>query len=307
MPEDKTAILFEQNETSELQEITYRPTLFVCQSHSISEYRLQGHQTIGRPTEDDMPDIPVHDRFVSKNHGFFETEENQVYYTAQNTTNGIKYMGRLLKPWTKILLKDGDELVIPSDDNDSGHSVMLIYAVTASRINLWRELQKASNDKLTNLSGREGFMMWWDQNYERKDYADSVLFIMDIDDFKIINDKKGHNAGDEALTIVADQLRKTVRYETQVCRWGGDEFVGIIPGTRKHVYKRLEEMSTHISQATTTKGIPLTVSIGFVEINRLGNKHDISGIIEYADYALYQVKQDNKGGIKGFDFNTEVS
>ena len=301
MAEDKTAIILNtgRKQSSE-REYGERPTLFVCQSHIISEYRLDGYQTLGRPSNDMIPDIPVQDRFVSKSHGFFETEHGETHYTAMHTTNGIKYKGSFLSPWTKISLKDGDELIIPSDDNEAGHSVIIVFAATPARINLWRELQRASRDKLTGLCGRDSFMTWWEQNHARKDYENAVFFIMDVDDFKVINDSKGHNAGDEVLRIVADQLKSIVRYENQVCRWGGDEFVGIIPGTADSAAARLGVLSRGIRERTEEAGLPVTVSIGYVNIRKAGDTRDIIKIMELADSALYRMKQDGKGGIASY-------
>ena len=300
MAEDKTAILLHTNKAQSGEDFRQRPTLFVCQSHIISEYRLQGYQTLGRPSNDVLPDIPVQDRFVSKSHGFFETEHGETHYTAMHTTNGIKYRGSFLSPWTKIRLKDGDELIIPSDDDDAGHSVIIIYANTSARINLWRELQRASKDKLTGLCGRDSFTTWWEQSYTKKDYENAVFFIMDVDDFKEINDTKGHNAGDDVLRIVADQLRSIVRYENQVCRWGGDEFVGIIPGTAESAAGRLRVLSRSIREKTEEAGLPVTVSIGYVNIHKVEDSRNITKIMELADSALYRMKQDGKGGIRGY-------
>ncbi len=301
MAEDKTAILLNtDNKQGNEEKYKERPTLFVCQAHIISEYRMDGYQTLGRPSNDVLPDIPVQDRFVSKSHGFFETEQGETYYTAMHTTNGIKYQGNFLSPWTKIKLKDGDELIIPSDDDDAGHSVIIIFAISAARIKLWRELQRASKDKLTGLCGRDSFTTWWEQNYAKKDYEHAVFFIMDVDDFKEINDSKGHNAGDDVLRIVADQLRDIVRYENQVCRWGGDEFVGIIPGTADSAAGRLGVLSRSIREKTEEAGLPVTVSIGYVNIHKAKDTKDITGIMELADSAMYRMKQDGKGGIRGY-------
>ncbi len=303
MVDEKTVILFKKEAVSENEKVPERPTLFVCQDRMIAEYRLQGYQNMGRPTGGAVPDIPVHSKFVSRGHGFFETEGAETYYTALQTTNGIKYKGEYVKPWTKIHLKDGDELVIPSGDEEQEHSVMLVYATTPTRIRLWRDLLQASRDKLTGLCGRDGFMLWWKQNHEKKDYSEAVFFIMDIDDFKVINDKMGHNAGDEALKVVSDQLRKMVRYENQVCRWGGDEFVGVIPGEPDKAETRLRALSHRIKEASASVSLPITVSIGYVDIKIIKDVKNLEGILELADRAMYGVKNTGKGGIARYIVN----
>lgn len=275
-----------------------RPTLFVCYGRNISEYRLQGKQVMGRPTEKSVPDIPVHARFMSRNHGSFETEGLTTVYSAVDTTNGIRYKGGTLQPGTVILLNDGDELIIPwMDDGGRDRSVILVYAATAPRIRLWRDLMKASRDKLTDLADRECFSAWWEQNREKKDYENAFLFILDVDDFKRVNDLNGHNAGDTALKIIAQELKNAVRYESQVCRWGGDEFAGIIPSTELEAGRRFKELSSTIEEVSAAAGIPLSVSIGYVDIHAAGDTSNITAMVELADKALYRMKNSGKGGI----------
>jgi diguanylate cyclase (GGDEF)-like protein len=279
-------------------EDSFRPTIFVCEGHSISEYRLQGLQNLGRPADGVMPEIPAYSRFVSRNHGIFETEGRSSTFTAINTTNGIMFKGAYLKPWTRINLKDGDELTVPSDDHEKDRSVLLVFASTEDRINFWRRLQQASRDKLTGLCDRESFITWWKQNHRNRDYDETVLFILDLDDFKLINDKEGHNTGDAALRMVADILRHSVRYDNQVCRWGGDEFVGIIPVNHSGAKERLAEISQKIWDDSTAAGFPLSVSIGYVDMHSAKNILDIPGIVGMADEALYTAKTNGKGRIE---------
>ena len=295
---ENTEILFE-NGSAENEKTApgTHPVLFVCQGRTISEYGLFGKQQMGRPVEDIVPDIPIFDRFASRRHGFFVTEDSGVFYTAEKTTNGILYKGELLDPGETIRLSDGDELIIPSGDMSDGQSVILIFAGSGARIRLWREFQQASKDKLTGLFGRDSFILWWYQNCKKKDYREAFLFILDVDDFKLINDRKGHNHGDAVLRSVADQLKRSVRYESQVCRWGGDEFVGIFPGNRSQAGDRLMELSRNIEKATADLGTGITVSVGYADVHSTGNLYDIPGIVSVADKALYKVKQAGKNGI----------
>lgn len=285
--------------SDEDEDMVIRPTLFVCYGRTISEYRLQGRQVMGRPTDKSIPDIPVHARFMSRDHGCFETEGGLTCYRIVETTNGIKYKGTILQPGTVIQLTDGDELIIPwMDDGGRDRSVILVYASTAPRIRLWRDLMKASRDKLTDLADRECFSAWWEQNREKKDYENAFLFILDVDDFKLVNDIQGHNAGDTALKIIAQELKNAVRYENQVCRWGGDEFAGIIPSTEIEAGRRFKELKCTIEEVSEAAGIPLSVSIGYVDIHAVPDPSDIVALVGLADKALYSVKGSGKGGMK---------
>ncbi len=278
-----------------------RPTLFVCHGHSITEYRLEGRQSLGRPAGDYTPDIPVQVRFISRDHGYFETGGNETSYTASKTTNPIRFRGKVIEPGTGLKLKDGDELIIPWTDKDGkDRSIILVYALTRSRINLWRELRRASRDDLTGLSSREAFENWWKQNRDKRDYARAVLFILDVDDFKKLNDSAGHNAGDMALRLISRELKHSVRYEEQLCRWGGDEFIGIIPAVGSEAASRLDTLAGAIREATKEAGIPVSVSIGYTDIHDAGDGRDIASLVELADKALYHVKQSDKNGISEY-------
>ena len=297
--EDKTAMIVEREDMTEAREIK-RPTVFVCQEKTITEYRLQGLQNMGRPENGAFPDVVVYGMFVSRNHGIFETDGDETVFHVLQTTNGIKYNGKTAEPFTDIRLRDGDELMIPSGSEENGEDAVIIFACTQSRIRMWRNLQEASRDKLTGLCNREDFMIWWGRNYSRKDYKEAVLFIMDVDDFKEVNDREGHNAGDEVLKIVADELRHIVRYQSQICRWGGDEFIGVVPGIAQKAEARLRTLSERIRNRSSESGIPVTVSIGYVDTHNMRNAKDMSGIIDFADKALYNIKKAGKGGIGGF-------
>ncbi len=80
MSNDKTVIMYGQEKDNDLFE-EQSPRLFVCEGRSISEYRLSGIQSMGRPTEDLKPDIPIDNRFVSRQHGTFQTSGQDTTYT----------------------------------------------------------------------------------------------------------------------------------------------------------------------------------------------------------------------------------
>ncbi|MCR5788678.1 MAG: GGDEF domain-containing protein [Lachnospiraceae bacterium] len=301
MVEGKTEAIFQEvKENRDPDDPKKGASLFVCHGRAISEYSLDGVQYVGRPTEETLPDIPVFDPFVSRKHCLLETSEGKTSYTALETTNGVMYKGKLMTPGTKLELSDGDELILPSSRGKEGGTVILVYVCTESRRHLWQELMKASKDTLTGLNGRESFIIWWYQNCTRKDYAQTNLFILDVDDFKVVNDEHGHNAGDELLKLVAEELKASVRYEGQVCRWGGDEFVGVIPGTAAQAGERLTNLGRRIEGASRDADMPITVSIGFVNIKITDFVYDIVDLVAWADKALYRAKQSGKRSVEQF-------
>ncbi len=298
MENNNTEIIIGQDTENSLFE-EQSPRLFVCEGRDICEYRLSGVQQMGRPTAESKPDIPIDNRFVSRQHGTFRTNGTETTYTASLSTNGISYKGRALGQGEIIFLKDGDEFIIPAGDNKDpeGAFVLLVFASSASRIRLWRDLQKASSDKLTGLGSREAFITWWQKNHWKSDYAQSVIFMLDVDDFKHINDAFGHNTGDEVLRRVTAELIRDVRYENQVCRWGGDEFIGILPGSPERARQRLSQILNNIRSMHIEGCPPLSVSIGFADISRAEDVLNMDEIVGMADWALYQVKRNGKNGI----------
>ena len=281
-----------------------RPRIFICEGRSISEHILSGHQTFGRVSEANEPDIMIPSRFVSRRNGWFDTVGVRTTYTAEKTTNGILFHGVMMTPGETIELRDGDELFIPYAGEDESDSIMIVYVNSPLRINVWHELMETGRDRLTGLFLRTSFLDWWAQHCRNKDYENAALFMLDADDFKQINDQLGHNSGDLALQLIADHLTKSVRYERQLCRWGGDEFIGIIPGSMEAVERRLHKLADAITKSGKEKGIPITVSIGYADLKDVKERTDIEGLVELADQAMYRIKQSGKNGICRYDAQT---
>ena len=290
----KTSIIEHQEEFSP-NISDYR--VFVCIDGMITEYTLSGKQIVGRPSDESFPDIPIKNRYVSRSHGFFVTSEGAVEYTADETTNGIFLNGELIPPGETRTLRDGDELSITFGKDSTRNSVTLVIALSESRILLWQSLIAASKDKLTGLSGRDNFINWWSGTVNSKNYSSACLFIMDIDDFKQINDSNGHAAGDKALEALARVLISHVRTTAQVCRWGGDEFVGIIPGSILTVRQRMESIFKDVASLRIDGNIGFTISAGLVDTSSVKDRSDINSIVDLADRALYKAKRSGKGNL----------
>ena len=275
-------------------DISY-PRVFVCIDGMITEYALSGKQRVGRPSDDSFPDIPIKNRYVSRSHGCFVTSKRAVEYTADETTNGIFLNGELIPPGETRTLRDGDELSIKFGKDSTRNSVTLVIALSESRILLWQSLIAASKDKLTGLSGRDNFINWWSGAVNSENYSSACLFILDIDDFKHINDSYGHAAGDKALEALARVLISHVRTAAQVCRWGGDEFVGIVPGSILTVSQRMESIFKDVASLRLDGNIRFTISAGLVDTSSVKDRSDIDSIVALADTALYKAKRSGKG------------
>jgi diguanylate cyclase (GGDEF)-like protein len=116
--------------------------------------------------------------------------------------------------------------------------------------------------------------------------------MMDIDHFKEVNDLHGHLAGDQALQVIADICSKTFRKVDTVGRYGGEEFLIILPETNaSQTLIAAERLRSRIAQAdvsTQHEHIQVTVSIG---VASLETADSLECLIEQADKALYAAKQ----------------
>lgn len=274
-----------------------QPRLFVCFEHEVMEFPLAGHQTMGRPVDDHIPDIPVTNKYVSRNHGYFDTTDDKVTYTAEDALNGTIFRRKMLTPGETVELWDGDELIIPVADKGDGADVMLVCAIIENRINIWRDLELAARDALTGLSGRNTFRTWYLRNHSFRKDEKLSLFILDIDNFKRINDVYGHSAGDSALKLLAEELRLAVGTGGFVCRWGGDEFVGLMEREASEAKAALEELSRRINSVKIDDVFRITVSAGVAGIRSKEEAPDIDGLVILADQALYRAKEYGKNRI----------
>lgn len=158
-----------------------------------------------------------------------------------------------------------------------------------------RAEEAAMTDVLTDLYNRRYALKRLAQecaSAARTDRHLSVLMI-DVDHFKAVNDNHGHETGDAALAHVAALLRDSLRLSDVACRFGGEEFIAILPDTplaaAVGLAERLRAAVAGRPCATGGASIPLTVSIGAAQI---GNDacHDARAVIKAADDALYRAK-----------------
>ncbi|MHB9095167.1 MAG: GGDEF domain-containing protein [Eubacteriales bacterium] len=135
------------------------------------------------------------------------------------------------------------------------------------------------------------------------------LVILDIDHFKHVNDTWGHLYGDNVLRELANLLKRNVRAEDSVCRYGGEEFAIIFPRCDTEItFKIAERIRTRIEETTTTDRRsffkePITVSIGVTQFDPSINKTTLIG---WADSALYWAKNNGRNHSHIYDPDLET-
>lgn len=145
-------------------------------------------------------------------------------------------------------------------------------------------------DGLTGLFNRRYFneLINLEFNRIRRNPAALSLLMLDIDNFKNYNDTQGHPAGDELLKNAAKVFNNSVRTVDIVCRYGGEEFIIILPQTDK----RSAQIIAERLRVQVVLYLPTTVSIGIATSPE--DAQDIEQLIQKADSALYQAKKTGK-------------
>ena len=162
-------------------------------------------------------------------------------------------------------------------------------------------------DELTQINNRRHFINELEIEIVRSNrFSHNLsLIILDIDEFKFSNDTYGHIFGDRILQSIAKFLTETIRKTDFVSRFGGDEFVIVMPETEKSLAnvlaKRLQKNLTKYSFENQKQLIKNTVSIGIASFP--DDAKNITELIHNADTALYKAKKD--GGDRICDFNIQ--
>jgi diguanylate cyclase (GGDEF)-like protein len=172
-----------------------------------------------------------------------------------------------------------------------------ILATTAQNVIALDNLRHDSvRDSLTGCFTRAHGLDVLEGNLRRANRTGFPLSVMmiDIDDFKRINDRYGHVPGDAVLSAVAGQLHGMLRRSDVRCRLGGDEFLVILPETPLEDAIRVAESVRHaieeIEVSSARGKVKMTASIG-VATAACGAAVDVAGFIDRADVALYRAKQ----------------
>jgi len=169
-------------------------------------------------------------------------------------------------------------------------------------VNLYQQVREASQtDYLTGVLNRRAFITQGETEIARvlRHKKSLSLIMMDIDDFKHINDKFGHKYGDKALITVARLCRQQMRSIDQIARYGGDEFVILLPETSaKDAFNLAERICRDIAdhKCLTESGESCTLSAS-LGVSEFDGKETLGSLLHRADQALYESKNAGKGQV----------
>jgi diguanylate cyclase (GGDEF)-like protein/PAS domain S-box-containing protein len=184
-------------------------------------------------------------------------------------------------------------------ENEAVQGIVITAHDITERKMLFESLRhQAHHDSLTGLPNRlvlEDRLDTAIRQAEMTGVPTSVLFI-DLNDFKMVNDRDGHAMGDELLVAAADRLRETLRIDDTVARIGGDEFVVLLDGTdREYAVRVAERLVEALSELPVRNRMLVQgASIGITVIRDSELSADI--VLKHADSAMYAVKATGKSG-----------
>ena len=193
--------------------------------------------------------------------------------------------------------------------NKEGSELLILWSFLdiTKEIYYRKELERlASTDPMTNLYNRRYFseLATTVVKLAKRSKLIYSIIMIDIDKFKSINDTYGHAIGDDVIVALAKLLKHNIRESDIVCRWGGEEFIILLPQTEQDgalmiaekLRKTVETLSVTVRN---NKKIYFTISLG-VATSDSDNCTDIENVINNADKALYLAKESGRNMVKVF-------
>lgn len=161
-------------------------------------------------------------------------------------------------------------------------------------------LHEATHDPLTGIQNRRAIFDALNREMARvkRNRLNLSVGLFDIDHFKAVNDRYGHQAGDDVLRIVALTLQSSLRGYDLVGRYGGEEFLVIAPGSpgspENGLYERLSSQFACLRIATRAGELTVTISVG---VANAGPGSTLDSIVAAADAALYRAKEEGRNRV----------
>jgi diguanylate cyclase (GGDEF)-like protein len=175
---------------------------------------------------------------------------------------------------------------------------------------LLRSLQNervlARTDHLTGAMNHRHFNELLAREIERSfryNHSYTVAFI-DLDNFKSINDTRGHTFGDGVLRMIAGNMKRYLRKTDMVARVGGDEFAILLPETDVQAARAaISNLIRKLSDEMSRRQLPVTFSVGVITL--IAQRASVDEILSLADRAMYKVKNNGKNSIEYATFSRE--
>lgn len=230
------------------------------------------------------------------NKDIFEDSKNWI-----SKLSGLNEIDRTVK----IENKDGEDRVFTINIDDyeqkGEHYVISFTDITELKEKSNLLEYQANHDQLTGLFNRQKFNEIFKKEIKReKRYNNNLsLIIFDIDNFKNFNDDFGHNVGDEVLKIISKVLLENIREHDSVARWGGEEFLVLLPQTDELGAKNVAEKIRKAIESYKRDDIPRQITASF-GVTRFKEDDNETSVLKKADDALYKAKKEGKNRVEVF-------
>ncbi len=248
--------------------------------------------SVGR---DRNADVRIEDAGMSRQHAsIIRTASGQYFVEDASSTNGTFIEGRRVQ---RVELRSGDHVQF-------GPNTALSFSLKDAREQeLARQLYESSTrDPLTGAVNRRYLneRLTTEVAYATRHRTHLATVLLDLDHFKLTNDRCGHLAGDQLLRFVASQVTKSIRTEDVFARWGGDEFVVLVRGIdHQNVALFANRLCAAVEHGRVEwAGVALrsTVSVGVASIEECKNRSALT-LMALADERLYRAKTSGRNRV----------
>jgi len=204
-----------------------------------------------------------------------------------------------------VVLRSKDQAPILKDEQLRGEVDRLRHQLRMALTKIKTLEEQVVIDSLTKVKNRKGFDLAFEHEVSqlpaagdsRKAALESVgLLVVDVDNFKLVNDRYGHEVGDEVLVAIAQVLKSKVRTYDETCRWGGDEFAVILPGINEFGLGKVgEKIRAAVADLNFAEIPNLQVSVtigGAVQLHQSDQQ-----LLFRADTVLFEAKKDGRNRV----------
>ncbi|WP_319778839.1 sensor domain-containing diguanylate cyclase [Maridesulfovibrio sp.] len=280
----------------------YGKTIFLVDRNGL----VQVHHKVGLIEQINLRHMPGHGKIASQ---VLSTSAEPATYEFEFDGDRIFLTARYIPELEWLLIVEQNENVLLDAARKNfvrtivvgGIATLFIVVLSILVVNHFqlRLEDQAESDELTGLGNRRSFARVFESTVSglKKKPRPFSIILLDVDGFKLVNDKSGHIEGDRILKQISSIIKSSVRDSDFCARWGGDEFLLLIDGEIDLAFDVAERIREAVSGAgneyllTSDSGVKVTVSCG---VARYSDEDTLDSLIARADKAMYESKMQGK-------------